>query len=103
MHPDSEPDLLRGEILASARVRLVGRAWSLIIEDGWLILGRRFVVVEVILALSSQLLVVSFWLVLLGIRLILRLGRMPPDRFPGVRLILRLGCMSPGCFLSRGP
>jgi hypothetical protein len=50
--PDGEPDLLGGEILASARVSLIGRCGDLIIEDGWLILGRRFVV-EVIIVLSS--------------------------------------------------
>jgi hypothetical protein len=48
--PDGEPDLLGGEILASARVSLLGRCRDLIIENCRLILGRRFVVIEVIFA-----------------------------------------------------
>ena len=65
--PDGEPDLLGGEVLASARVGLIGLCRDLIIEDGWLILSRRFIV-EVILALSSQLLALPFRVVLPAVR-----------------------------------
>jgi len=45
MRPHGNPDLLRGEALSLLRLGLLGRGRGRLVDDRWLILGRRLVVI----------------------------------------------------------